>query len=414
MLRLISLRGWLTLWACFASAIFLTGWPTYQYVILKGPVALLYYFILGGMALSVIAYRIDVIGKIIREPIFYWFAAYVVAGLVWAFFLQNGAAVDDRHWRLRLLVFFLFFSTYILMIRVNHKIVATSIFVIAILTSINNWIDFLVPFAFVPIGEEGSNPGRGAGFFINANIAGYAVISMIVASFPFINMKYRAWCLIAMILGIFPTFSRSAWIWGMFVAVVFIIFGRLNKRQIALLFLFFPFIVVVGLTAIRAATDSEFINIDNAQERVNFFIEIGDVQDDSAKERGAVAIKAWDMFSESPVVGSGIGAAADLVNGKSTHNMYLLLLAEQGLVGGALYIGFLFVIFYCGFRNYRYGSGVRHKEIGLALILFGGFFAFMGLFSHNLLEEPQTIFLLSFLLAASLPPSGVELRRSNK
>lgn len=352
------------------------------------------------MALGVIASSINIVGRMAREPLFYWFLAYVATGLLWALVFQGGAAIDDRAWRLRILIFIIFFSAYILMSLANHKIVAAIIFTCAVLASVNNWVDFLVPFSFVPMGEEWSNPGRGAGLYVNANISGYAVISLVVASFPFMRKNSRVLSIIVMLLGVFPTFSRSAWIWSVLVTFFLIAYGYFKKSQITLIVLFFLLLTAGGVAVLRVVNDFDHINISNIQERVGFFIEMGEAQDDSAKERGAVAIKAWDVFAESPLVGSGLGAAADLVNNRSTHNMYLLLLAEQGLVGGFLYFVFLSFIFYSGFQSWRYGQSATQKDIGSALILFGGFFSFVGLFSHNLLEEPHAIFLLSFLLAA--------------
>jgi O-antigen ligase len=81
--------------------------------------------------------------------------------------------------------------------------------------------------------------------------------------------------------------------------------------------------------------------------------------------------------------------------------MYLLFLAEQGLVGGALYLSFIFIILARGLRLARHGASRQDSDLGAALVLFGVFYAVIGWFSHTLLEEPQTLFLLAFLFSGA-------------
>jgi O-antigen ligase len=159
---------------------------------------------------------------------------------------------------------------------------------------------------------------------------------------------------------------------------------------------------MIGLALYEFGIASEYVNIQNVEQRIEFFVTGGDVVDYSTEEREFVADKAWHMFTDNPVLGKGTGATVTWDYEVSTHNMYLLFLAEQGLVGGALYLSFISIIVLTGVNLIRHRVSREDRDLGVALALFGCFYVLIGLFSHTILEEPQTQFLLAFLFAAVL------------
>lgn len=134
--------------------------------------------------------------------------------------------------------------------------------------------------------------------------------------------------------SIFISFSRACWLAGILVILgVFILFPRFTFRLTLRLF---PIILLLGGTLLL--TQLQF-----AKDRL---YSEGSTQ--SALSRLPVMLAAYRMFEQKPIFGWGYGnfnrfdrqfqsRVGDLVNpdekNLTSHNMYLTVLAEQGLVG---------------------------------------------------------------------------------
>jgi O-antigen ligase len=109
-----------------------------------------------------------------------------------------------------------------------------------------------------------------------------------------------------------------------------------------------------------------FLTSDNFASRIKLAItEIEDYQPDAQESRSSMGMRFdwWqnsiDIIREKPLLGHGVGSFAHiqgrLIEGSSTkptdnpHNEYLLLTAQVGLVGTALFIGWLATIFFTSF-----------------------------------------------------------------
>jgi O-antigen ligase len=112
------------------------------------------------------------------------------------------------------------------------------------------------------------------------------------------------------------------------------------------------------------------------------------------------AAQAWRFFLESPLVGQGTGVTSLAIRQDGPHNMYLLLMAEQGVVGLLLYVSLFGILLRRGWTLARSGAMAHDQDVGRMLVIFGLFLAAYGLFSHNVLEEPHTVFLLAFVVAS--------------
>jgi O-antigen ligase len=142
------------------------------------------------------------------------------------------------------------------------------------------------------------------------------------------------------ILMAFLTFSRASWLAGVFVLVGVLFLARGFAVQLVLVLI--PIVVLVSTFGLlngqiafaRARLDSE-------------------QSDESALSRLPVAYASIQMFEAKPALGFGyenfnrfdfqyqrpVGNLVYPTKEHSSHNLYLTLLAEQGLVGFALYLG---------------------------------------------------------------------------
>jgi hypothetical protein len=80
--------------------------------------------------------------------------------------------------------------------------------------------------------------------------------------------------------------------------------------------------------------------------------------------------------------------------------MYLLLMAEQGMLGLLLYVSLFGILMRRGWLLVQSGATGHDQDVGRMMVVLGLFLAAYGLFSHNVLEEPYTVFVVAFVVAA--------------
>lgn len=166
---------------------------------------------------------------------------------------------------------------------------------------------------------------------------------------------------LATLYGLFISFSRASWLASVVVLLgVFTLYPRFMSR---LFFRLLPVIVLLGgtlmVTQLQFAKE-RFYSADSAQ---------------TALSRLPVMVAAYRMFEQKPITGWGYGnfdlydrqfqgRFGDLVNPDekdlTSHNMFLTLLAEQGLVGFTL---FIFPILWLLFKTIQFRQ--RLPERGL-------------------------------------------------
>lgn len=195
-----------------------------------------------------------------------------------------------------------------------------------------NLIEFflpqLLPFSFTTV------PGRAAGFANDPNeSAAYICLPLpLVAFFAPRLMRYM-WYTIALV-GIVVTFSRGGMV--LWVAVV-VVTEALKQRErtglrftgLILLTSQFLFIAVVLAYAASALGEMDALSpyLDNdIRTRLNFS------QGDN--DRLYLAERGIDMFLDAPLFGNGVGYTRAGPEQIGVHNMFVLMLAELGLVGG--------------------------------------------------------------------------------
>ncbi len=129
---------------------------------------------------------------------------------------------------------------------------------------------------------------------------------------------------------------------------------------------------------------------------------------------------AWRMIQDHPLTGVGLGAfpTAYPAYGRSsvknerlehTHNDYLQLLTDAGLVGGLIGLWFLFELFRGLRRQFQQLERTRNNDRSLML---GGYVALLGIAVHSFLDfnlqiaANALLFLLIVALAVSAPTVG--------
>jgi len=401
---MFSVNRVITAALCVALTIFLSNYPTYQYNVLGGVAPLFFYFFVFALGVLAFLLRPSSISGVLREPLFVWFVVYAFSGAVWVLFVHNDLEVSASTWRLRFLVLMLFFSTYLIAINSDITKVSPLIAGLGVVAALTFWHDFANPFLYVPHDVPGANPGRGAGFFINANQAANALIAMCICILPFVARGWRFAIVIVMFAGVFPTFSRSSILFAAIVALLWFSTKQIDRRGVVALAGVSPFLIIGAFLVFQFGLTSDETNVDNILSRIDFFTSGGEATDHSATERQFLLGHGLQKFQEYGVLGIGIGETRVEVGGRwdfstSTHNMFLVLGVEQGLLGLVLYLLFILILFFRGFALYLQAADDFGRSVGFAIVLFALYFVFIGFFSHTMLEEPYTVMLLAILLA---------------
>ncbi|MFA7169264.1 MAG: O-antigen ligase family protein [Candidatus Paceibacterota bacterium] len=226
-------------------------------------------------------------------------------------------------------------------------------------------------------------------------------------------------------LSMFFSFSRSAWIAFFVGVVVFLIFSYksirivsretirsvlIKNREILLaFFLFISFIFINSSLLIgRVFQDVSKNEQNNAQNNAqNIYLP----ENDTFSDRNFFNIVSRETISEKFITGSGPGSAVFQIKPyvdknyrgvqleswqiQPTHNFFLLLFSEVGVIGFILFLG---IIFYC--IKYSFQKIVSREtiledkflKVSLISIFVG--FVFIGFFDHYFwtIQQGQIIF----------------------
>ena len=153
-------------------------------------------------------------------------------------------------------------------------------------------------------------------------------------------------------------FSRAAYI-ALLVATAVLALIKDRKLLVALVVFLFVWKAVVP-TAVS--------------ERINMTHNSSGQLEDSAQERVDLWEQSKEMFLHSPVVGIGFGAfmyGEHTANLKDTHNYYVKVLVEMGLIGFFFFGVLVSQMVALGYRVFRKGKGQDplYQAVGLGYVL---------------------------------------------
>lgn len=189
---------------------------------------------------------------------------------------------------------------------------------------------------------------RAYGSFPHPNIlAGYLVVSLLMTLMLYLHYvksnKLKIACLacsVLILIGLFLTFSRGAWIGFVIGLILFWIFNyRENFKSL------FNFTIITLLTIVILINIfyQPFITRLNGEERLEI---------KSTQERVSLYDQGFEIIKENWLLGVGIGNYSLVLQEKypsleswdyqPVHNLYLMVLAELGIIGLLLLVGVLY------------------------------------------------------------------------
>jgi O-antigen ligase len=171
------------------------------------------------------------------------------------------------------------------------------------------------------------------------------------------KVKLLCYALVAAtIFATMYTFSRASYLALLFSIAVLAI---LKDRKLLLLL---PLFLLTWKTIVPVAVTERVEMTKNANGQL----------DQSAEDRVLLWENAKKSFYRSPLLGNGFATfefgdhVGDL---KDTHNWYVKVLVETGIVGGVIALVMLFQMFSSSFRLYRSGNDPLYTALGLGCFL---------------------------------------------
>jgi len=320
----------------------------------------------------------------------WWLIFYLCVILFWFIMPNNEFLIHELRRKILSIIALFIFMIFIFYDDENSLTVRHAVFVTTLISSFNNIYEFINPYTFFPIDSPIGVVGRSAGFYYNPTISGGAIVLGVILSIAIVPKIYKMWFLLFAFIGVFLTFSRSA-----IIGFVLIYLMMTLKKQLHFKYLVFISIMLFMLISmflpllINYAEVTYGRDASNLINRTMWFVNPSAHVDRSQSEREEVAEKALMMFAENPFFGNGLGSTRHWHARVSTHNIYLTNMTEFGLLGFFIYPLLIYSII----------QKARDESKKIAIV-FTTFVLFIGLFSHNILDE--LYFLFAFALMANM------------
>ena len=368
----------------FATFLFFSDFPDYIFTAKLTPIPPLAWIgVIAILSLPFIKKAAN-----IPKPLLVWTIFYSSLSLL-SLMTVSADEISFTDFRSKILSVLFVVLMYAMFQQKSTTHIKITILLVVLLSVGNNIVELLNPRIFTEV-----NVGRPAGFYVDPNKAGCALMLGMLMSLTVIKKPYR-WILVLIAgIGIMATFSRGAII-GWVICTAFLIGGRVlsDKRRKIILPILILVLFLASINPLKTMTDYFKGEPSGANwDIVNRLEEFQNpsLSEDSAMDRQAVAAGAWLMFGNSPFWGNGLASTRKwMVADVSTHNMYLYFMADQGILGVLFLPGAIFAVVY----NNR-------GEQRTILLCFAVFMSLWGLFSHEVLAERYT--LSSFALLAAM------------
>lgn len=214
--------------------------------------------------------------------------------------------------------------------------------------------------------------GRYAGFYLNANVAGFICIYGYSIIYGLKNSTLKLLGQFVFTLMGLLTFSRTFIVIWLLLNIISLKVSIKNIRIFGIAFLIFSTLLlidqVVGLNNPRF---EQLKNIVSDDQKVSS----EEISEDSRTETWA---KFYDQIFEAPIIGNGYGTFSGKINSMGVHNTYLMIIGEAGIIPFFLFLIYMARLFFKSFIHFKAAPYLIMQTISLAVFLLANhnFFTF--------------------------------------
>jgi len=324
---------------------------------------------------------------LVTSPLFLWLLLYNVISLYSLSYSPNAEIAYDG--------FVMLLSTNLIMlpaILASYYAYRLPVWLLIILFSLacgSVVFDYLLPFVTMGWTSKGL-VDRAAGLYLNPNSAASLIPLMMTLTLLKSPNALRFALIGLASLAILLTFSRSGMFLFVFTIVALNICGILPRRYFGYLMVTIGAVFITGTAsvAIKALLN---IQSTNALDRFDLFFGSNDVDTLVDDPRILLFYSALQNYWEHPFIGQGLGFSFYWENnnsfGQGSHNMFLRLMLDFGIVGALLWIAFCIALY---IQSAKQGN----KNFAIYVT---GYALFASIFSHNLPEASWFLTLIILL-----------------
>jgi len=268
--------------------------------------------------------------------------------------------------------------------RVAKSLAFSSVFIFALF-----FLDFFNPELFA-VSEIENTYFRAEAGFLNANIAGEAVILLLILIYRQLSSAALALMILLSALAVLVTFSRAGM--GAWVLVVLFIYLTHNVPK---WFWIFPVILIFSYSLLLGYAEILLFDVfdnpstlDSLVDRLRFWTTVADngaVYDSSSDERTEIGLHAFNKILLAPISGHVLSVEAG--EGLASHNLILDYWYSFGILG----LMFWFLTVY--FLN-KYG---KSKILGL-ISLEAVIFVWFSFFDHQLFTHAFCVIFFAMVI----------------
>lgn len=266
--------------------------------------------------------------------------------LAWMPFVGDQAVVQ-RMMVLRLNVVVMAICFQIILSMVNDfRPILKAVRIVVWATALLNVLVVLTPQLFSV--KMGAMHGRAAGLYNNPNLAATFMAMMLPLVAYGKRLPARILNYLIIFVGIFFTFSRGGTvIWA--IAVLLDLSFRpgdptVRSRSI-MMNIMLATVFALLLVFLLALTWTDMIDFLAPNLNADTLARLNGTDQGSSHERLIVLALGYDVFADHPILGGGFAATRIWDFRVSVHNMFILFLAEFGIIGGLWYADFLRRVF---------------------------------------------------------------------
>lgn len=351
------------------------------------------YYILALLAAPIYMFRRRSLYEYLTSRSSMWAACFVFLNVFHILFYSiNGDAdkISLTLTRIQFLILSVLLS--FVLIQARARLLAFFFLGTALMLTCLQVYDFLSPGVITPMGTPGVVIGRAASTLINANKPAESLLLLSLLGVMILKPSLRIVLLLLILPGILVSFSRG----GMLVWLCVFILGsylQLWSRKATTFACILALVFIYGGALVDLADIlAGFVDpaASNSIYRRTIFTQSHDLSDGSASERLLVLNAGIDTFLENPLWGKGAGYTSFWsYSDVSVHNQGVLILAEYGLIGFALFAYLLLMIS----RRSAYLSSLGAYKARWIILIATVLFSF---FTHNMFDN--LYWLISFVL----------------
>ena len=322
---------------------FRTGDIPGRSVVIRAEDVLLFIVFFGWISKTAINKDLGLLRKTaLNAPIFFYLLICLLSSLISVLTRVNLAHISFFH-LLKYLEYFLLYFMVVNNLRTKEQARRFVFFLLVTCMIVSVWAIFQIPGGerlSAPFEGKGGEPNTFAGYLLLmiALITGLLVFSETLT----VRLAYAGMMCVALVTFVF-TLSRGGWLGFFPMILIFLLLGR--RMKIPLILILLAGIIALPSVIPRKAQD-RFHATFNPEKTVDI---LG--KEYTIAESAAARIESWGVAFEKlrqrPLFGHGVPS------GWTVDSQYTRVLGEVGLLGFAVFVWMLTVLFRCGLRTYR-------------------------------------------------------------